>query len=282
MDNELTELDRQYGFDTWRHIWNLQRLVGHCATLFAHTRSDNERDLEEMQLANQQAGLHYEHTVVPSEMTALDMLSLCIRYTFYERAGISQEFQVVQGTPIDSDQHINVSRITGSTYLALNAYISSLPEEQQTVYSVYNHINKHFILRMLTHDQSKLNVAEAEHFTKYTPMLKKVEFGSDDYKACLEGLKPALDNHYAHNRHHPEHYEQGINDMTWFDVCEMACDWCASSMRTLNGDPHKSVDMCKERFGMDDHLTRIMHNTMNTLQIERDRPQSDYLMQQSI
>ena len=30
-------------------------------------------------------------------------------------------------------------------------------------------------------------------------------YGSDEYKACLTEMKPALDHHYAANRHHPEH-----------------------------------------------------------------------------
>lgn len=56
------------------------------------------------------------------------------------------------------------------------------------------------------HDQSKLADPEKALFDEYTPKLKDCTYGSDEYKAFLAGLKPALDHHYANNSHHPEHY----------------------------------------------------------------------------
>lgn len=60
--------------------------------------------------------------------------------------------------------------------------------------------------RGAVHDQSKLADPEKALFDEYTPKLKDCTYGSDEYKAFLAGLKPALDNHYAKNSHHPEHY----------------------------------------------------------------------------
>ena len=115
--------------------------------------------------------------------------------------------------------------------------------------------------RMVTHDQSKLGKKEIELFTEFTPKLKAITFGSDEYKACLKGLKPALDNHYACNRHHPEHYENGVEGMTLIDVLEMCCDWTASSLRTKDGSFSKSLEICKERFGINKKLVRLLQNT---------------------
>ena len=71
------------------------------------------------------------------------------------------------------------------------------------------------------HDKSKLLDPEKEHFKKYTPLLKDSTYGSPEYHKFLENLKPALDHHYAENRHHPEHFEHGIEDMTLIRSCQI-------------------------------------------------------------
>ena len=61
------------------------------------------------------------------------------------------------------------------------------------------------------HDKSKLEEPEKSMFDEWTPNLKRVEFGSEEYKQALEGMGEALKHHYQVNRHHPEHYENGVN-----------------------------------------------------------------------
>ena len=56
------------------------------------------------------------------------------------------------------------------------------------------------------HDQSKLGPLEKPWFDKFTPKLRSLTYGSDEYKQALQKLKPALENHYKANSHHPEHY----------------------------------------------------------------------------
>jgi len=63
------------------------------------------------------------------------------------------------------------------------------------------------------HDKTKLESPEKELFDLFTPKLKKLTYGSEEYKKCLEGLGEALKHHYENNSHHPEHYEDGINGM---------------------------------------------------------------------
>ena len=72
----------------------------------------------------------------------------------------------------------------------------------------------------LEHDKSKLENPEKPLFDEMTPKLKGCTYGSDEYKQFLEELKPALDHHYKHNSHHPEHSPQGFAGMTLFDVVE--------------------------------------------------------------
>lgn len=111
------------------------------------------------------------------------------------------------------------------------------------------------------HDDSKLESPEKELFDKYTPLLKELDYGSDGYKESLKALKPALDHHYANNSHHPEHYENGINDFDLFDLVELFFDWIAATERTKDGDIHKSIEINKERFSISPQLAKIFSNT---------------------
>jgi Family of unknown function (DUF5662) len=112
------------------------------------------------------------------------------------------------------------------------------------------------------HDLSKLKSPELEGFVEYTPKLKESTYGSDEYKKNLEGLKVALNHHYANNSHHPEHYENGIRGMDLLDIAEMFCDWKAATMRHADGDLNKSIEINKNRFNYSDDLEQIFKNSV--------------------
>ena len=145
-------------------------------------------------------------------------------------------------------------------------------EELEANLQTYEHID--VIRRMLrlfatellvrgeTHDRSKLVAPESSMFAAFTPRLKGMTFGSDEYKQCLKGMGPALRHHYDHNRHHPEHFKEGLKGMTLVDLVEMWIDWWASCQRHDDGDMLKSIKHNKDRFGMPDELAAIFENTV--------------------
>jgi hypothetical protein len=98
-------------------------------------------------------------------------------------------------------------------------------------------------------------------FDEYTPKLKRSTYGSDEYKGFLEAMGPALDHHYDVNRHHPEHFEQGIGGMNLIDLIEMMADWKAATERHEDGDLERSLRINQERFGISDQLVAILRNT---------------------
>lgn len=144
-------------------------------------------------------------------------------------------------------------------------------EEKSCNFETYEHINKvqYFIQilvkdlldRALKHDQSKLASPEVELFTEYTPQLSAMTYGSEEFNECKKKLTVALEHHYAVNRHHPEHFPNGIEDMNLLDLVEMFCDWKASSMRHNDGNLLKSIEINAKRFGMTKQLTKIFENT---------------------
>jgi hypothetical protein len=86
-------------------------------------------------------------------------------------------------------------------------------------------------------------------------------YGGAEYQQCLAEMKTALDHHYAHNRHHPEHFQEGIEGMTLIDLLEMCLDWYASSKRHAVGNIFDSIEKNRKRFGLSDQLCQILRNT---------------------
>ena len=151
-------------------------------------------------------------------------------------------------------------------------------EHKVTNFETMRHIEtvRNFIGKMITkllrraelHDQSKMESPEVEGFTEYTPKLAGCTYGSEEYKGYLEGLKPALDHHYANNRHHPEHWKNGIDDMNILDVLEMLVDWKSATLRHNDGNIKKSIEINAERFNMDHQLTQILMNSVELFEDE--------------
>lgn len=148
-------------------------------------------------------------------------------------------------------------------------------EEKATNYDTFRHIERvrnllnlcatELLKRGELHDQTKLDSPEVELFTEYTDKLSTVTYGSDEYNQTLEKLKPALEHHYANNRHHAEFHKNGINDMNLIDLMEMLMDWKAASERHSNGNIRKSIEINAGRFRIDNQLQKILENTIKDL-----------------
>jgi len=119
--------------------------------------------------------------------------------------------------------------------------------------------------RAAVHDQSKLEEPEASQFAEVSAELDEVEYGSEEYQALLEELNEALEHHYANNRHHPEHFEDGVAGMTLVDLVEMFCDWCAATERHEDGDIYESIEENTDRFDLSPQLAQILRNTAEAL-----------------
>ena len=125
------------------------------------------------------------------------------------------------------------------------------------------------IHRAQVHDQSKLEPPEEAIFEEFTPKLRGVAYNSEEYHAMMKEMKIAIDHHVAVNKHHPEHFKDGINDMTLIDLMEMLCDWKASSLRTNDGNLNKSVEINAKRFGIETQLARVLYNTVRWIEEQR-------------
>lgn len=144
--------------------------------------------------------------------------------------------------------------------------------EQQACNNItWHHINRvqHFLNIMVKdlidrgekHDQSKLKSPEVEQFTLFTPELSGFTYGTPEYNENKDRLGEALQHHYAKNSHHPEHWKDGVNDMSLLDLCEMFADWRAATERHNDGNILKSIEKNADRFNMSPQLCKIFENT---------------------
>jgi hypothetical protein len=124
-------------------------------------------------------------------------------------------------------------------------------------------ITEAIFYRGVEHDHSKFTDEESIPFARNIRRLSTVEYGTPEYDEMLKDVKPALDHHYANNRHHPEYWPNGIDDMDLVDILEMFCDWVAAVKRNKNGDIMKSIDTNEKRFNISPQLTSIFRNTAN-------------------
>lgn len=117
--------------------------------------------------------------------------------------------------------------------------------------------------RAETHDASKLQDPEKETWDRVTPLLKDLEYGTEEYRASLREIKPAIQHHYRENDHHPEHYsEGGIGAMSMLALIEMLCDWRAASERSKQSMSFmESLEYNRDRYEIPEPLFIVLVNT---------------------
>lgn len=143
-------------------------------------------------------------------------------------------------------------------------------DHREKVYKYVMIICKQLINRALVHDLSKDDKFECNIFSKYISELSKITYGDKKYFEIMEKLKPALEHHYKNNRHHPEHFKNGINDMNIVDIIEMFCDWKASTERHIDGDIEKSIEINSKRFCINEQIIKILKNSIVLLEGKND------------
>lgn len=226
----LSADELQTNAKTFRHIWFVQRFLLHCTDQFL-----------------QRATIPMSSFPFEEAPTAIGLLHAACDAHRKAYADILIE-QLAEN--LADEQLVRI-------LINTRDWLLEQPERVSAIALVAREAHR----RCLTHDQSKLVPPEVSTFTAMTPKLAGSTYGSEEYKGFLREMQPALAHHYAHNRHHPEYFDEGIEGMTLIDVLEMLCDWAASSLRGKNGDFLASIGIQKERFGLSDGVVELLRVT---------------------
>lgn len=139
-------------------------------------------------------------------------------------------------------------------------------ETLEHIHKVGEHLQtivKELLDRAVDHDASKLKEPELSGFAQTTEKLQHTVYDSKEYHELLASLGDTIKHHYSKNRHHPEHFKNGVDDMDLIDIIEMLCDWKAATERNKNGNIFQSLTKNSERFNISDQLKNILKNTVD-------------------
>lgn len=124
--------------------------------------------------------------------------------------------------------------------------------------------------RAESHDRTKLQEPEFSVFARCIDRLRQCKYGSEAHKLGMVELAPALRHHYRCNRHHPEHWRDGVAGMSLIDLIEMINDWIVAAEYQQDGSIWQSMAINTERFKIDDQLKSILENTISDILQLRD------------
>lgn len=129
---------------------------------------------------------------------------------------------------------------------------------------VRKHINTFIqllIRRSINHDKSKLEEPELSWW-KQMDQEPRYPYGSEEYKEKTKRWDKVFKHHYQYNRHHPEFYENGINDMTLVDIVEMMCDWLGYKQTISITEAMNVCDEQMKRYNIANELRQVIFNTL--------------------
>lgn len=118
-------------------------------------------------------------------------------------------------------------------------------------------------IRSQEHDKSKLEEPEFSLWKKMDEE-PRYPYGSKEYKNKIERYRELFEMHYKKNPHHPEHFQNGISDMTLIDLVEMLCDWISYKDNISVTEAIEMVEKQSERFEYSDEIKNMLINTLNT------------------
>lgn len=110
------------------------------------------------------------------------------------------------------------------------------------------------------HDSSKLKEPEFSLWKKMDEE-PKYPYGTSKYKEKMQRFGKVFRIHYKENRHHPEHFLNGVLDMTLVDLTEMLCDWLSYKKFYSVREVVDLMDRQCERFRYGEEIRALLTNT---------------------
>jgi hypothetical protein len=152
---------------------------------------------------------------------------------------------------------LNTETINKSTYA-----LSEIYHHKFTVLKIINPIIQDLIKRSEEHDNSKLTEDEFPDIIASSEELKKFPYGSPEYDEVRKKWQSGFEKHSKKNRHHIDHFENGIEGMTLVDLIELLADWKSATLRS----PHptniwNAIRIGAEKYNIPPALIKILENT---------------------
>lgn len=123
-----------------------------------------------------------------------------------------------------------------------------------------NKLIKELTKRANDHDASKLREPELTYW-RQMDQEKRYDYGTPEYERKIKKYEFLMEMHYKANRHHPEHFHNGISDMTLVDLTEMLCDWLSYKEKMRVSEAIKLIEDQSKRFHYSEEIKNMLINT---------------------
>lgn len=137
-------------------------------------------------------------------------------------------------------------------------------EHKTTVVQYLLYITEDLRHRAVVHDDSKLDQFEKDMYDALSKEYKHHKSKSNISEKSKMIIKRGLEHHYCLNNHHPEHFKNGINDMTLIDIIEMLCDWMTYADR-CHKDINEIIDYYQHKYNFSNEFKTLINNTIKDI-----------------
>jgi len=131
--------------------------------------------------------------------------------------------------------------------------------------------SEELIQRGIHHDDSKFEDEELPYYSNVIDEFEKHKFGTPEYNKAKDSVYEAVQHHYKKNRHHPEHFPNGIDDMNLVDLIELLVDWKSASLNHPDkpGNILESLKWATEKYNISPQMVKILYNTIIDFKLEK-------------
>ena len=145
---------------------------------------------------------------------------------------------------------------TREFFLGFNEHTRSV---RQSIAKVVSEL----IRRSAIHDDKKLRDEEVDRRIERRRAINHLKYGSPEREEADRPFQGLQHGHYCQYRHHPQHFENGIDDMNLVDVIEMVCDWAAY------GNLDKSLKHNQKTYCVSPQLMKLIKNTIKDFDLDQ-------------
>ena len=142
--------------------------------------------------------------------------------------------------------------------------IDTINKHRKRVFDLMAKISQDVMQRGNDHDLSKYDETELPTYARVIEEFEKCPYGSVGYWRAKDSLGDTVKHHHEKNRHHPEHFHNGIDGMNLVDLLEMLCDWKSATQNHPEhpGDMQNSIKIAIEKYKISPQLAQVLYNTM--------------------
>ena len=125
-------------------------------------------------------------------------------------------------------------------------------------------VARELISRGRTHDNSALGSPEIEVYHRFFSEYRKYKIGDPRKDEVFAQMAEAIGHHFQYNDHHPEHFENGINDMDLIQLMQFTADIMSWSEQE-QVDIFEILPMIRDKCGMVDQVYNLICNTITEI-----------------